>query len=78
MKWASALSGETTLTDAVSECVSNVKEQLGEAGTDLAVIFASSHYQEQFEEIPGMIKDGWGQGNHWVFRRGYYREWVGG
>ena len=60
MKWASALSGETTLTDAVSECVSKVKEQLGEAEADLAVIFASSHYQELFEAIPGMIQAGLG------------------
>ena len=58
MKWASALSGETSLTDAVNECAANVKEQLGGASADLAVIFTSSHHQADFEEIPGLLRDG--------------------
>ncbi len=56
MKWASALSEETSLADAVNQCVANVKEQLEGDPADLAVIFASSHHQGQFEDLPEMLQ----------------------
>jgi small ligand-binding sensory domain FIST len=55
MKWASALSEQTPLANAVEECVANIRQQLGEFSPDLAVAFVSSHHQEQFEELPGMV-----------------------
>ena len=57
MKWASALSEQTPLSNAIEECVSNVNQQLDGAAVNLAVVFASFHYQEQFEDIPGLIRD---------------------
>jgi small ligand-binding sensory domain FIST len=55
MKWASALSEQTPLANAVEECVANVRQQLGELPPDLAVVFVSSHHGQQFEELPGMV-----------------------
>ena len=57
MKWASALSEQTPLSNAIEECVSSVNQQLDGAAANLAVVFASFHYQEQFEDIPGLISD---------------------
>jgi len=57
MKWASALSEQTPLSNAIEECVSRVNQQLDGAAANLAVVFASFHYQEQFEDIPGLIRD---------------------
>lgn len=57
MKWASALSEQTPLSNAIEECVSSVNQQLDGAAANLAVVFASFHYQEQFEDIPGLIRD---------------------
>jgi small ligand-binding sensory domain FIST len=55
MKWASALSEQTPLANAVEECVANVRQQLGELPPDLALVFVSSHHDQQFEELPGMV-----------------------
>lgn len=55
MKWASALSEQTPLGNAVEECVAKVRQQLGELTPDLAVVFVSSHHDQQFEELPGMV-----------------------
>ena len=57
MKWASALSEQTPLSNAIEECVSSVNQQLDGAAANLAVVFASFHYQEQFKDIPGLIRD---------------------
>ena len=55
MKWASALSEQTPLANAIEECVVNVCQQLGESAPELAVVFVSSNHGEQFEELPGMV-----------------------
>ncbi len=57
MKWASALSQQTPLVNAIDECVASVSEQLGEEPAHLAVVFASSHYQEEYDQIPGIIRE---------------------
>jgi small ligand-binding sensory domain FIST len=57
MKWASALSEQTSLTDAIDECIGRVHQHLGGATADLALVFASFHYQDQFGEIPGLIRE---------------------
>ncbi len=46
MKWASALSQQTPLVNAIDECVASVSQQLGEEAAHLAVVFSSSHYHE--------------------------------
>jgi small ligand-binding sensory domain FIST len=55
MKWASALSEQTPLANAIEECAASVRPQLGDSPPDLAVVFVSSHHQEQFEELPSMV-----------------------
>ena len=61
MKWASGISEQTSLAGAVAECTAQVRQQLGEASPDLAVVFASSHYQQEFEAMPALVKEGLGQ-----------------
>jgi small ligand-binding sensory domain FIST len=57
MKWASALSEQTPLANAISECAASIRQQLGELTPDLAVVFVSSHHREQFEELPVMVAE---------------------
>lgn len=57
MKWASALSEQTPLSSAIDECIGSINRQLDGANANLAVVFASFHYQEQFEDIPGLIRE---------------------
>ena len=47
MKWASGISEQTSLAGAVEECTAQVRQQLGDANPDLAVVFVSTHYQRQ-------------------------------
>ncbi|MDE2842057.1 MAG: FIST C-terminal domain-containing protein [Chloroflexota bacterium] len=55
MKWASALSEHPSLETAIDECVSSLREQLGEVQPDLAVVFASSHHHSNYEAVPQLI-----------------------
>lgn len=57
MKWASALSEQTPLAGAVDECVASIRRQLGDSTPHLAVAFASFHYQDEFDQVPDMLKD---------------------
>ena len=57
MKWASALSEKTPLELAVAECVAELRQQLGEVSPDLAVVFASAHYQDEYDAVPGLIRE---------------------
>ena len=57
MKWASALSEKTPLELAVAECVAELRQQLGEVSPDLAVVFASAHYQDEYDAVPGLLRE---------------------
>jgi small ligand-binding sensory domain FIST len=57
MKWASAISERTPLANAINECINSLGQQLEGATADLALVFASYHYQDQFEGIPGLIRE---------------------
>jgi small ligand-binding sensory domain FIST len=57
MKWASALSEQTPLAGAVEECVASIRRQLGDSVPHLAVVFASFHYQEEFDQIPALLRE---------------------
>jgi small ligand-binding sensory domain FIST len=56
MKWASAISEQTPLANAINECIGSLDQQLDGATANLAMVFASFHYQDQFEEIPALIR----------------------
>ena len=62
MKWASAISEQTALEPAIAECVAALREQLGDASPDLAVVFASFHYREGYDAIPGLVREQLGSG----------------
>ena len=52
MQWASAISQQTTLRAALSECVASVRASLGDNAADLAVVFASSEYSSDYAGLP--------------------------
>ena len=57
MKWSSAVSDQETLKKAIDECVASVRQDLGDTAPDLAAAFVSSHFAEQYEEVPAMLQD---------------------
>ena len=57
MKWASELSDQTGLDDAIAECVSSIQRQLGGEAADLAVVFVSAHHEQRYDDIPGIIRE---------------------
>ena len=61
MKWASAISENNELESAIDECVAVLRAQLGDAPADLAVVFASQHYQRNYEAVPDLIRQSLGQ-----------------
>lgn len=61
MKWASAISENNELESAIDECVAALRAQLGDAPADLAVVFASQHYQRNYEAIPDLIRQSLGR-----------------
>ena len=56
MKWASAVSDQQVLERALEDCVSSIRQQMGEAHPDLAVAFFSGHYSAEFEHIPAILQ----------------------
>ena len=63
MKWASAISEQPSVESAIDECIASLRNQLGEAEPDLAVVFASSHFHQNYEAIPQLVRQGLGSGN---------------
>ena len=58
MKWSSFASEKPSLEEALSECVAKVKGELGSETVDLAVVFASPHYRDGYDQIPQLIAEG--------------------
>lgn len=56
MKWASKVSEEFALKNALDECVAHVRAELGDARPDLAVLFISPHHAPDFEDLPAMLQ----------------------
>ena len=57
MKLASAVSDQTSLETAIEECVSSVRNELGELSPDLAVVFVSSHFASEYRQVPAMLRE---------------------
>ena len=57
MRWASTVSDQETLDGAVEECVSFIRQELGENTPDLAVAFVSGHFSGQYEYVPRVLQD---------------------
>ena len=58
MKWASAISEQASLRDAVEECVAEVRSQLGDETPNLAIAFVSPHHQADYEIVVPHIREG--------------------
>ena len=56
MKWASAISEHSSLDEALAQCASSIREQLGEA-PNLAVAFVSPHYQPDYGRVGPMLSE---------------------
>ena len=56
MKWASAISEESSLEAALADCAASLRDRLGET-PQLAVAFVSPHYQADFERVGPLLSD---------------------
>ena len=54
MKWASGISENSNLGDALNECISEILEQMDATNPDLAMVFVSSHYQQDIPNLLGV------------------------
>ncbi|MDP6548840.1 MAG: FIST N-terminal domain-containing protein [Dehalococcoidia bacterium] len=57
MNWASAVSEQADLTRAVEECAGDVRSRLGDLAPDLAVIFVSSHYERDSDDVARHVEE---------------------
>ena len=57
MQWASALSQQTTLRQALDECAAPIRASMGDTAADLAVVFASSEYASDYADLPAMVAE---------------------
>ena len=56
MKWASAISEQSSIDGAIAECAASIRAQLGEA-PHLAVAFVSPHYQPEYARVGPMLNE---------------------
>ena len=57
MKLASAVSDQAVLESGIEECVSSVRDELGGLSPDLAVVFLSSDFASEYQQVPAMLRD---------------------
>lgn len=62
MKWASAIcskddSDRSSLEDAVTSCLTEIKEQMEDRPVDFLLGFVSSHFRDSYEVIPELVKE---------------------
>ena len=57
MRWASAVSEQRSLEEAVEECVAAVGRELEDASVDLAVVFVSAEHAPQCDRVPGLVQE---------------------
>ena len=73
MKWASAVSENANLEEAIQECAARVLSELGEAAPDLAVTFVSTHHEADYDIVSGLVKTKAGAGKGiWLFSWRYH------
>jgi small ligand-binding sensory domain FIST len=55
MRWASTVSAEPVLANAVREASAMLRAQLGDVAPDLVIVFVSEHHRNEFEQLPAAI-----------------------
>ena len=58
MKWASAISEQASLGNAIRECVAAVRQQLGDETPHLAATFVSPNYRTEYEQVSRLVRQG--------------------
>jgi small ligand-binding sensory domain FIST len=61
MKWSSAVSRKFSLTEAFAEAAFAIHQDLGEATPDLVVAFVSAHHSPEYDSLPQLVSDHFGQ-----------------
>jgi len=56
MRWASAVSEDSSLESAVAACAAEVKPVMGDAVPDLAVVFVSAHHSGGYDDLPSLLR----------------------
>lgn len=56
MKWASAVSDHESIEEAIDQCVASVAEELGSSAPDLAIVFASPHHAQDYDQLPILVR----------------------
>jgi small ligand-binding sensory domain FIST len=56
MRWASALSQQARLEDAVVETATSIREALGEVGPDLVAAFVSAHHRPAYVRLGELVR----------------------
>jgi small ligand-binding sensory domain FIST len=62
LHWASTVSREPRLDDAIEQAATAVRDQLGGEAPDLAVVFVSSHHGDEYERLPAGLRRALGGG----------------
>ncbi|MCZ7644296.1 MAG: FIST C-terminal domain-containing protein [Planctomycetota bacterium] len=57
MRWASCLSERTDLDAALAECRARIAGRLGDAPPDVLFVFATPHFQPQYERLAGRLQE---------------------
>ena len=57
MKWASSVSELPVLEQAIDECINGLLNSLGDDRPDLAVVFASPHYESDYDKVVQLINE---------------------
>ncbi len=57
MKWSSHVSEKTTVREAVTECIYEINRQLGGEHPDLAIVFVSKYFADDYWIVPRLISD---------------------
>ena len=61
MKWSSAVSEKLSLNEAVAECASEIREDLGVDRPDLVVVFVSAHHASEYTDVPVLVSEHLGE-----------------
>ncbi|MEE8466695.1 MAG: FIST N-terminal domain-containing protein [Dehalococcoidia bacterium] len=57
MRWASAVSEQPVLDDAIAECAVAIKASVEDEPLDLAITFISPHYEDSYERVTELMAE---------------------
>ena len=57
MKWASSISTEGSIDQAVAEAADDIRTQMDGQPVDLTVLFVSPHFRQHYDLIPNLVRE---------------------